>query len=499
MSQIKKGALLAYVNIFLTNAIGLILTPFIIKHLGQSEYGLYTLIGAFVSYISLLDFGLNNTIVRFVAKYRAKKDKEGEENFLATTMIIYGFISVIIIIIGLGLFYNLESIFEASLTNVELDKAKVMFLIFIFNLAISLPGGAFTAICIGYEHFVYPKAVNIVRYIIRSISVVGLLLLGGDSVGLVILDTVFNVLVIIASLIYAFKKLKITFKLHSFELPLIKEIFSYSIWIFLGALIQQFQLQAGQIILGIKANTDLIAIYAIGIMLGGFLGAFSGAITNLFLPKITKLVILEGSNENLVFEMTRLGRLLFIMLSFILGGFLVLGKPFILLWLNENYIDAWYIALLTMFSLILPLSQGMSGLILQAKNKLKDKTLISLSCNTLGVILGYFLVDSFGILGMAIGTATGISISFIILNFYYKISLNLKLQYFFYNLLIKVLPINALVICLMMIFVKYVTILTWVEFVLYGIIYTLIFCFIIYKFVLNGYEKSLIPQKLKIK
>ncbi|SFC34947.1 Membrane protein involved in the export of O-antigen and teichoic acid [Algibacter lectus] len=499
MSQIKKGAFLAYINIFLTNIIGLILTPFIIKHLGQSEYGLYTLIGAFVSYISLLDFGLNNTIVRFVAKYRAQKDKTGEENFLAVTMIIYGVISVAIVIIGMVLYYNLENIFSDSLSTNELVKAKVMFLIFIFNLAISLPGGAFTAICIGYEHFVYPKTVNIVRYIIRSISVVGLLLLGGDSIGLVILDTVFNILVIIASLIYAFKKLKITFKLHSFELPLIKEIFSYSIWIFLGALIQQFQLQAGQIILGIKANTDLIAIYAIGIMLGGFLGAFSGAITNLFLPKVTKLVILEGSNDNLVFEMTRLGRLLFIMLSFILGGFLVLGKPFILLWLNENYIDSWYIALLTMFSLILPLSQGMSGLILQAKNKLKYKTLISLGCNTFGVILGYFLVDPFGIIGMAIGTATGITVSFIILNFYYKISLKLNLQYFFENILLKVLPISAIIITSMMILAKYVTILSWIEFLMYGIIYSLIFCAAIYKFVLNNYEKSLIPYITKNK
>lgn len=40
MSQLKKGALLSYANIFLTNVIGLILTPFIVKSLGDSEYGL---------------------------------------------------------------------------------------------------------------------------------------------------------------------------------------------------------------------------------------------------------------------------------------------------------------------------------------------------------------------------------------------------------------------------------------------------------------------------
>ena len=80
MSQIKKGALLNYTTIIVTNVVGLILTPYIISKLGNDEFGLYTLIGSLVGYISILDFGLANTIVRFVAKYRAEKDQIGEEN-----------------------------------------------------------------------------------------------------------------------------------------------------------------------------------------------------------------------------------------------------------------------------------------------------------------------------------------------------------------------------------------------------------------------------------
>lgn len=51
MSQLKKGAALSYLTIILTNVVGLALTPFIIKYLGNDEYGLYTLIGALVGYI----------------------------------------------------------------------------------------------------------------------------------------------------------------------------------------------------------------------------------------------------------------------------------------------------------------------------------------------------------------------------------------------------------------------------------------------------------------
>jgi O-antigen/teichoic acid export membrane protein len=44
--------------------------------LGDEEYGLYTLIGAFVGYLSILELGLNNAIIRHVAKYKVEKNKQ---------------------------------------------------------------------------------------------------------------------------------------------------------------------------------------------------------------------------------------------------------------------------------------------------------------------------------------------------------------------------------------------------------------------------------------
>src|SRR5690606_39640628 len=92
--EIKGGALLSYATILATNIVGIVLTPYIIKSLGASEYGLYTMIGAFVGYLTVLDLGINNSIIRFVAKYRAEKDKKGEENFLAVSFLIYALISL---------------------------------------------------------------------------------------------------------------------------------------------------------------------------------------------------------------------------------------------------------------------------------------------------------------------------------------------------------------------------------------------------------------------
>ena len=79
MSQLKQGALLTYVKIGVTNIVGLILTPYIIKSLGDSEYGLYVLVGSIIAYLGLMNLGINNATVRYVAKFKALEDKEAEK------------------------------------------------------------------------------------------------------------------------------------------------------------------------------------------------------------------------------------------------------------------------------------------------------------------------------------------------------------------------------------------------------------------------------------
>ena len=138
-NQLKFGIYLSYISILISNLSNLILTPFIIKNLGQSEYGLYMLIGAIVGYITILDFGLSNTTTRFIAKYRASGDKQGEQKFMFTTLLIYLAISLIVFIVGMLIYINLNNIFGNSLSIEDLALAKSLFLILVISLALALP------------------------------------------------------------------------------------------------------------------------------------------------------------------------------------------------------------------------------------------------------------------------------------------------------------------------------------------------------------------------
>lgn len=74
--EIKVGAVLSYITIAFSNVVGIIYTPIMLRMLGQAEYGIYSLVGSIISYMSIVDLGFGNATIRYIAKYRAVGDKE---------------------------------------------------------------------------------------------------------------------------------------------------------------------------------------------------------------------------------------------------------------------------------------------------------------------------------------------------------------------------------------------------------------------------------------
>lgn len=57
INQLKAGAALNYVSIMLNMVVGLVYTPYMLRMLGQSEYGLYSLAASIIAYLTVLDLG----------------------------------------------------------------------------------------------------------------------------------------------------------------------------------------------------------------------------------------------------------------------------------------------------------------------------------------------------------------------------------------------------------------------------------------------------------
>jgi O-antigen/teichoic acid export membrane protein len=148
--------------------------------------------------------------------------------------------------------------------------------------------------------------------------------------------------------------------------------------------------------------------------------AFSTAISGVFLPRITAMTTYSESDKSISDLFIRTGRIQFIVMAFILTGFIIFGKQFIIIWAGADYADVYIIALLFFIPLTIPLIQNLGITILQARNKVKFRALLYIAIAVFSLGLQLLLVKKYGGIGCAAAICTGLVLGHIIvMNIYY--------------------------------------------------------------------------------
>lgn len=496
MSQMRAGAILSYFSLFLTMIIALIYTPILIRILGQAEYGLYMLIGSVAAYLSIMDLGLGNAIIRFTARNRVDIDKLKEEKLNGMFLIFYSIIALITVVIGIFIYSKIEVIFGQNLTTTEIKKAQLMVIVLIINFALSFPLSVFGSILQAYEKFIVVKVVNILRLVLTPLFTLPIILVGYGSVSMVIISTVVNLICLSFNFVYARKYLNTKFSIGSVDKVLVFEILSYSFFIFLNIVIDQIYWNTNQIILGIVSGTIPVAIFAIAIQFIKLYMQFSTSISGLFLPKITIMVAKNASNKSLSELMSKFGRIQYAIIAFILSGFILFGKKFLILWAGEEYITAYYIIIIIMIPLTIPLIQNIGISILYAKNKQIFRIVVLFFISILNIILTVPLANEYNGIGAAIATCISLIIGhIIIMNIYYFYKIKLDIFDFWLQILKLTLPVGlSLTIGSLYLNLNFSNGESLFIFILEIICFAIVYISLMWWLGFNEYEKQLINQ-----
>ena len=139
INQLKAGAILSYVSIGLNNLVGLLYMPFMLRMMGQNEYGLYSLVASVITYLTVLDLGFGNAIVRYTAKFRAEGKINEQYDMFGMFLILYSIVGVITLLIGTGFYFNVDVLFDRAMTLEDLSKVRTMMLLMTVNLAFTFP------------------------------------------------------------------------------------------------------------------------------------------------------------------------------------------------------------------------------------------------------------------------------------------------------------------------------------------------------------------------
>lgn len=499
MNQLKAGAVLNYISIALNMVVGLLYTPFMLRMLGQSEYGLYSLAASVIAYLTVLDLGFGNAIIRYTAKYIADGRKQEQEELFGMFFILYIAIGIVAMIAGGLMSFNVERLFSVAMTETEVSRTQTILIIMTCNLAFTFPMSIWGSIMTAYERFVFQRIVSIIRTILNPIVMVLLLVVGYKAIAMVVVTTIFNILTLLINWWYCKHKLFIKIRFAKIKWSLLKEVSIYSFWIFLNVIMDKIYWNTGQFVLGIYKGSVAIAIYALAVQLQNMYMLFSTAISGVMLPKVTNMIT-TGNDDNAISELfIRIGRIQYIVIAFILSAFIVFGKEFIELWAGNNYKDAYYICLIFFIPFTIDLIQNIGITILQARNKMKFRSILLTVVSACSLCLSIVLVKPYGYFGCAISTGLGIFCGQgVILNCYYYYKQHIDIPKFWREIAqMSIVPISATVIGRILINSKIIGDLTMITFIIYASIFT--FCYIVAfaKYGLNNHERKLLSKSLK--
>lgn len=336
INQLKAGALISYLSMGLGFLVSILFTPVMLRLLGQSEYGLYNLVASVISYLGVLKFGFGSAYIRFYSKYKAKEDQAKIDTLNGMFLTIYSAIGMIAIFTGIILALNSDVIFGSELSSQELIKARLLMIILVINLAISFPNIVFSSYIIAKERFVFQKLLQLIKLLIDPLIILPILLLGYGSVGMVIITTLINFLVEVINALFCIRKLNMKFSFRNFDLALMKEMTIFSSFIFVNMLTDQVNWNVDKFLLGRFHGTITVAVYGLAAQLNTYYRMIGNTISTLFVPRVNEIVTVSDNNLELSSLFTKIGRIQFIILSFIGTGLIFFGRPFIHKWAGSN-------------------------------------------------------------------------------------------------------------------------------------------------------------------
>lgn len=490
-NQLKIGVILSYITMFAQNIIGILYTPIMLRLLGKSEYGLYQLVYSVVSYLGLLSFGFGSAYVRFYSRYKVKDDEDGIARLNGMFITIFLIIALISILAGSVLVVNVELIFKQGLTPSEINTARILMILMVFNLAVTFPSSVFDSYVTAHECYFFQRVVSLLQTVSNPFLTLPLLLMGYKSISLVVVTTVLTLGKFVLNVYYCKKKLNMQFKFKNMQFSLLKEIWVFSFFIFLNMIVDQINWSVDKFILGMFGGTVAVAVYAVGGQINTLYMSLSSSVSSVFIPRINTIVADSDDNAKLTDIFTRVGRIQFIVLALVLFGFVLLGKYFISVWAGDGYDSAYYVVLLLIIPVTVPLIQNLGVEIQRAKNMHKFRSIVYFIIAIGNVLLSIPLTKVYGEVGAALGTAITMTLgNVIIMNWYYHARVKLDMKYFWNNIF-SLLPAILVSFFIGLAVSKVIVVDSIINFIIVGCIYVLAYIICMYFFGLNSYEKSL--------
>ena len=398
---IARNVIWNWAGVVTSMAAGFVVAPFLVRHLGNTTYGLWILIGSLTGYFGLLDLGVRGSVGRYIAFHRAKHDQAGVNSILSTGLGILTAVGLLGLLLTGGIVLVFFHLFE-----VPPDQAagtRLALLIVGLNLAAMLPLNVFDATLWAFQRFDALNVVDIVMVAMRTTLTFWMI---GQGNGLVALALI----TLGCTLGGALAKATISFRLNP-ELRLgpshIKRwaagsLYGYGIWHVLLSLARMALPKLNPVIVGSRLGVAMVTPFAIATRLMEYATSILISSTGVLTPVATTLHAEESRDQQRKLFLLG-GKYCLTLALFFCLLFLCLGRPFLILLMGPAFGSSSTLLTILAVGEILPLSQWATTSMILGMGRHRVLALMSLIEAMVGVGLAFMLLGPFGLAGVCVG------------------------------------------------------------------------------------------------
>ena len=397
-----------YLAIAAEIAIGILLLPFNVAHLGTAAYGLWMLTTAITTYFSVLDLGYPGALVKFVAEYRARRDSGALNEIVSTTFYLFTAIGVVTYLVAIVVAFFLGRMFHLGPEQVHLGR--IVLLVVSLNVAAGMAFTAFGGVINGFQRYDLNNVVGTISTLVTAVVNVLVLIAGYGLVELVLATTAVRLLtywMYRANAYRVFPDLRIRWSLVSGAR--LREVTTFSIYMALINWADKLNYSVDALVIGAFMNTSAVAVWSVGQRLAETTQRMTNQLNEVLFPSVVdcdasrrldrlRLIFLVGTRVSLATVVP-------------IGGVVILmAGPLVEAWVGSEFNGSIIVVQLLALTVIARVGTATAGTVLRGAGGHRLVAFANVAAAFANLVLSIALVSTFGLRGVAIATLVPISV-----------------------------------------------------------------------------------------
>ncbi|MGN6608720.1 MAG: oligosaccharide flippase family protein [Jatrophihabitans sp.] len=382
--------------------IGIALTPLLVRHLGDTGYGVWALVAALQGLGGVLDLGVTASVVKYVAEYRARGEDAVVNRIIGTSVAVHfvlgslaGVLTAAVAVWGLP---------HLHVGAAEQHEARVALLIAGVGLVVGLPTGVLASVLTGLARYPASNAVTVVQAVVSAGATVALVEAGTGPAGLIALNTVSLVGGNVARWLLARRAAPgLTVDVRLASRATMRLIGAYSVWALLLDVANRLFRSGDAVIIASVLPVAAVTEYNLGFRPSAAVAYLSAPAVGVLLPLTSALGARGASGEvhRLLVAATRLAVAITMPVVLWLA---IWGGPAITVWVGPKHHAAVPILWAFLGLALTAAAQSAPATILRGTGRIRSLALVVGCEYVLNIALTIWLVHEIGALGAALGT-----------------------------------------------------------------------------------------------